>query len=513
MVAQQAAGAERMRIIVDTDIENEMDDQFALAYTLFNSDVFEVEGVTTNSKHQWEVQPFYREALRIVHLCASTAPVHIGAYMTYDRIKADINKSTFDGHAAVNFIIERAHAKDPGGRPLYVMTLGKVTNLALALLKDPTIAPKIRAVTLMTRFPASLEPDADWTVSESNSLDDRYATAALLENAALELHIVPWPGWWREATNTLDPRIQEIYDIMPGLGPKVDPIVYIDRYGKNHGTLTCFGDFAIAIFKELEYVLITHYGANPAIVRTYPRPLLDVGAPMVLKNPSYAVSTVMGAPRWDGTPSWTGSANEEPGKWILNPNNPRKVTVWNRLHLKHDLVMADFWNTFRNPVIESPTIPTTSGTLGLEDGSGTRQQGDSLDATRFVAGSSFSANTMHARFTDNTASGVMRMAIYADNDGVPGAVLGDTAEFSIGSGLRSAALKTPVDIKEGSVYWIATWVQRGSTSNVTFVANDGAGTRVRAEPAYSATTSFPGGSTLSHSANVTYAVFATGTED
>ena len=60
---------------------------------------------------------------------------------------------------------------------------------------------------------------------------------------------------------------------------------------------------------------------------------------------------------------------------------------------------------------------------------------------------------------------------------------------------------------------LATWVQRGSTSNVTFVANDGAGTRFRAEPAYSATTSFPGGSTLSHSANVTYAVFATGTED
>jgi inosine-uridine nucleoside N-ribohydrolase len=114
--------------------------------------------------------------------------------MTYDRITGDIHKSTFDGHAAVNFIIERAHAKDLGGRPLYVTTFGKVTNLALALLKDPTIAPKIRAVTLMTRFPASLEPSANWTVSESNHLDDRYAAAALLENAALELHIVPWPS-------------------------------------------------------------------------------------------------------------------------------------------------------------------------------------------------------------------------------------------------------------------------------------------------------------------------------
>jgi hypothetical protein len=63
LVAPQASGAERMRIIVDTDIENEMDDQHALAYTLLNGHVFEVEGVTTNSKHQWEVQPFEREAL------------------------------------------------------------------------------------------------------------------------------------------------------------------------------------------------------------------------------------------------------------------------------------------------------------------------------------------------------------------------------------------------------------------------------------------------------------------
>jgi hypothetical protein len=357
MVAQQAAGAERMRLIVDTDIENEMDDQHALAYTLFNSHVFEVEGVTTNSKHQWEVEPFEREAKRIVHLCASTAPVHVGAYMTYDRIKGEINKPTFDGHAAVNFIIERAHAKDPGGRPLYVMTFGKTTNLALALLKDPTISPKIRAVTLMTRFPASLSPSDNWTVSESNHLDDRYAAAALLENAALDLHIVPWPSHVPGGVNTINPSIQEIYDIMPGLGPKVAPIVYQNDKQKRTfegQASTCFGDYSVALFQNLEHVLVTRYGVSSTKVRSTKRDLLDVAAPMVLKNPSYAVSTVIGAPRWDGTPDWKGSKNEEPGKWILNPDNPRKVTVWNRLHLKHSLVMADYWNTMRNPSITQP---------------------------------------------------------------------------------------------------------------------------------------------------------------
>lgn len=362
--SQQATGAERIRVIVDTDIMNERDDQHALAYTFLNGHVFEVEGVTTNSKHQWEVEPFAYEARFITHLCASKAPVHIGAYMTYDRIKADINKSTFDGHAAVNFIIERAHASDPDGRPLYVMTFGKVTNLALALLKDPTIAPKIKAVALMTRFPASLEPSADWTVSESNSLDDRYATAALLENANLELHIVPWASRVPGGKNTLNPSFEEIYDIMPGLGPKVDPIVYNNQTEQrnakarisiyNGQTFTCWGDFSVAIFRGLEHVIVKYYRDGNPVSHATRRDLLDVAAPMVLKNPDYAISTVMGAPRWDGTPDWTGSKNSEPGKWILNPDNPRKVTVWNRLHLKHSLVMEDYWNTMRNPSVIQP---------------------------------------------------------------------------------------------------------------------------------------------------------------
>jgi len=157
-----------------------------------------------------------------------------------------------------------------------------------------------------------------------------------------------------------------------------------------------------------------------------------------------------------------------------------------------------------------PPPPSGSGTLGLVDASGTRQQANSLDAIRFVAGSSFSADTMHARFTSTSASSAMRMAIYADSSGKPGAVLGDTAQFTAGPGLRSAALKAPVQITAGNVYWIATWTQSGGSTatNVTFVANDGVGTRYRAEPTYSATNPFPSGSTLSYSASTTSAVFA-----
>jgi purine nucleosidase len=349
MVAQHAFGAERMRIIVDTDILNEMDDQHALAYTLFNSHVFEVEGVTTNSKHQWEVEPFAREARLIVHLCASTVPVHVGAWQIYNNIRGNIRNPTHDGYRAVNFIIERAHAKDPGGRPLYVMTLGKTTNLALALLKDPTIAPKIKVVMLATNWP-------DWTAPESNHNDDMAAFRGITDSPLMECHVVPWP-------RVPNPSMQDIYDIMPGLGPKVDPIVYNDgkpnRTHEGH-TFTCWGDYSVALFKNLEHALTTRWNRTRDQALAARRILLDVGAPMVLKDPSIATSVTIGAPYWDGPQADKPGGQGLPGEWIQRPDNPRRVTYHYTLHNNRDRVMAEFWNTFRNPVIESP--PPSGGT-------------------------------------------------------------------------------------------------------------------------------------------------------
>jgi hypothetical protein len=40
--------SERIRVILDTDANNELDDQHAIAYLLFNGDYFDVEGITVN---------------------------------------------------------------------------------------------------------------------------------------------------------------------------------------------------------------------------------------------------------------------------------------------------------------------------------------------------------------------------------------------------------------------------------------------------------------------------------
>lgn len=140
---------EKMRVIFDTDANNELDDQHALAYLLLNGDVFAVEGVTVNAtRGGGPVDEQYREAYRVMQLCSVADKIKLlkGANGTFRDIERTIDSTTFDGKEAVDFIIERAHAT--ATKPLVVIAVGKLTNVALALRKDPSIASRIRLVWL-----------------------------------------------------------------------------------------------------------------------------------------------------------------------------------------------------------------------------------------------------------------------------------------------------------------------------------------------------------------------------
>ena len=46
---------QKTKILFDTDANNELDDQHALAYLLFNGQDFEVEGITVNKQEVEEI--------------------------------------------------------------------------------------------------------------------------------------------------------------------------------------------------------------------------------------------------------------------------------------------------------------------------------------------------------------------------------------------------------------------------------------------------------------------------
>src|SRR6185503_19311091 len=66
------------RVVLDTDANNELDDQHAIAYLLFNTQAWTVEGITTNATQGGgPVSQHSAEARRIVRLCGADDRVKV----------------------------------------------------------------------------------------------------------------------------------------------------------------------------------------------------------------------------------------------------------------------------------------------------------------------------------------------------------------------------------------------------------------------------------------------------
>ena len=143
--AAVAAGA-ATPVILSTDVGNEIDDQWAIAYMLVNP-AFDVRGIIS------------------AHAPSLPAP---SAHATYEVLKDEVehrmnmtvHPPLFEGssepladartpwpNAGVDFIIEtsKGFSRD---RRLVVLTIGAATDVASAVLQDPTIAERISVVAM-----------------------------------------------------------------------------------------------------------------------------------------------------------------------------------------------------------------------------------------------------------------------------------------------------------------------------------------------------------------------------
>lgn len=136
-------------IILDTDLYNEIDDQIALAYVLKSKDTLNLEAVTiapfTKGEYNTKtsIDKSYEVAKKIFKMCneENDEIIFKGAteYFTND------SDQTND---AVNKIIEIAKKNDK----TYILSIGCITNVALAIKKEPSIIKKIEVIWLGTNF-------------------------------------------------------------------------------------------------------------------------------------------------------------------------------------------------------------------------------------------------------------------------------------------------------------------------------------------------------------------------
>lgn len=146
VIPGDAVTSEReIRVVLDTDAFNEIDDQFAIAYALKSAPRLKVEAIHAapfvNEKSKGPEDGMLKsldEIERIVEAVQPHDPPAVRAGSTGFLVDQDVQPS-----AAVEDLVARAHTASAED-PLHVVAIGAPTNVALALLLDPTIASLIR---------------------------------------------------------------------------------------------------------------------------------------------------------------------------------------------------------------------------------------------------------------------------------------------------------------------------------------------------------------------------------
>jgi inosine-uridine nucleoside N-ribohydrolase len=133
---------QRLRLLIDSDAKNEIDDQWAIALAILSPERFEIEGfVGANFDNQRGgpdgVQKSVREIETVLEKArmAGRWPVKHGSHP----MRYQFEPSESEG---VDFIIERAMAGSAED-PLWVVGLGAATDMASAYLKEPRIVDRV----------------------------------------------------------------------------------------------------------------------------------------------------------------------------------------------------------------------------------------------------------------------------------------------------------------------------------------------------------------------------------
>jgi hypothetical protein len=117
-------------------------------------------------------------------------------------------------------------------------------------------------------------------------------------------------------TDAVSVTKEEVLKHMKGVGPKIEtPII-----GRHGGEFYRFGDYAVDLFEHVEY-----YGTPPS------RALFDMAAVAIVKNPTWAKSSILTSPIMVDK------------KWGTQTNKSRKVILWE--NFEKEKIINDFYNS------------------------------------------------------------------------------------------------------------------------------------------------------------------------
>lgn len=176
----------KVRMILDTDTYNEVDDQFALAYAFLSKEKIELEAVyaapfkNNRSKSAGDgMEKSYEEILRLLKMLDKSPEGF--AFRGSNRYLEDIS-TPVRSEAALD-LIKKAMASSPEN-PLYVVPVGCITNIASAILIEPKIIKNIVVVWLGGN-------DLNWPHQKEFNLMQDVLAAQVVLNSGVPFVIMP----------------------------------------------------------------------------------------------------------------------------------------------------------------------------------------------------------------------------------------------------------------------------------------------------------------------------------
>ena len=166
-----------VRVVLDTDAYNEIDDQFAVTYAL-GAETLDVEAAYAapfdNDRSDGPADGMEKSYAELERLLArgSTTPDPEGFVFEGSRSYLSAPDEPVRSPAARD-LVERAHA---GDAPLYVVAIGCPVTVASAILLDPAVREEIVVVWL------GGHPHGWHSTAEFNLSQDRHAARVLLDS-------------------------------------------------------------------------------------------------------------------------------------------------------------------------------------------------------------------------------------------------------------------------------------------------------------------------------------------
>lgn len=266
----------KIRVVLDTDTYNEIDDQFAIVQMMLSPERFSVEAIyaapffndrSKSPGHGMELS--YEEILRLLERLNMPweGLVHRGV-TEYVGPKKEARDAP-----AVDHLIERARAGSPQD-PLYVISIAAISNVASAILKAPDILDRIAVVWLGGHA-------LEWPNTKEFNLKQDVGGAQVLLDSGVPLVLVPCNG----VTTHLHSTVPEI-----------------ERYVEPQGSI---GAFLAMRFKE--------YSDDH---RGWSKEIWDMAPVAWLLNPDWAPSVIVPSPILTDQVTWSVDRSRHPIRYV-----------------------------------------------------------------------------------------------------------------------------------------------------------------------------------------------------